>query len=131
MLTPHTAFISNVGHLRRELSLSSIIDLFGSTGDELLTTAMRSANTAYLDAWGPVVSPLMEEGLNSSRAGGKGALGGLGGGSERNAVKDRFAKFYEGLDDLERLHRAYPISKEDGELKDRLKNDVVRYVLAP
>ena len=36
------------------------------------------------------------------------------------------SKFYEGLEDLERLHKAYPISREDAELKEKLRNDVIR-----
>ena len=143
---PSTASIfllNNIGHLKRTLGASSssayenedtsiIRNHLGELGEELLSSAMRQANTAYLDAWSPVVAPLMED---QPLLGGPGSQYHrhatsklMGGGSEKNQVKDRFAKFYEGLDDLERLHRAYPFSKEDQELKLRLKHDVTRLV---
>ncbi|KAN0066570.1 exocyst complex component exo70 [Thecaphora frezii] len=150
---PSTASIfllNNIGHLKRFLKAplpayfgedegegappASILSLhLGQVGEDLLTSATRQANTAYLDAWGPVVATLMEDqpitGPNSQyHRHATTKLMGVGGGSEKNQVKDRFAKFYEGLDDLERLHRAYPFSREDGELKERLKRDVERMV---
>ncbi|MCO5589148.1 hypothetical protein L7F22_043114 [Adiantum nelumboides] len=60
----------------------------GETGEQLLVSAMRSANTSYLDAWGPVVSALMDEQVQPQRGA---KLAGLGGGGEKAAVKDRFA----------------------------------------
>lgn len=147
---PSTAsvfLLNNIGHLRRSLSAPlpsylgaaedgssvSIISLhLGEMGDDLLATAMRQANTAYLDAWSPVVTPLMEDQpLNVNAHYHRHAtskLIGVGTGSEKNQVKDRFARFYEALDDLERLHRAYPVSREDVELKESLKRDVTRLV---
>lgn len=147
---PSTAsvfLLNNIGHLRRSLSAPlpsylgatedggsvTIVSLhLGEMGDDLLATAMRQANTAYLDAWSPVVAPLMEDQpLNANAHYHRHAtskLIGVGSGSEKNQVKDRFARFYEALDDLERLHRAYPVSKEDHELKDRLRKDVTRLV---
>jgi hypothetical protein len=80
---------SNVGHLRRELTHSGILSSqLGETGEQLLVSAMRSANTSYLDAWGPVVSALMDEQVQPQRGA---KLAGLGGGGEKAAVKDRFA----------------------------------------
>ncbi len=76
---PSTAsvfLLNNIGHLRRSLSAPlpsylgatedggsvTITSLhLGEMGDDLLATAMRQANTAYLDAWSPVVAPLMED----------------------------------------------------------------------
>ncbi|CCF53274.1 hypothetical protein NDA11_003534 [Ustilago hordei] len=147
---PSTAsvfLLNNTGHLRRTLSAplpswlgagedekpASIVSLhLGEMGEDLLNTAFRQANTAYLDAWSPVVAPLMEDQpLNANQHYHRHAtskLIGVGSGSEKNQVKDRFAKFYEALDDLERLHRAYPVSREDVELKERLRRDVTRLV---
>ncbi|EPQ31833.1 uncharacterized protein PFL1_00032 [Pseudozyma flocculosa PF-1] len=149
---PSTASIfllNNIGHLSRSMRAPlpshfggdddggrgpSILSLhLGQMGEDLLLSATRQANTAYLDAWSPVVSTLMED---QPLAGAQSQyhrhattkLMGVGGASEKNQVKDRFAKFYEGLDDLERLHRAYPFSREDQELKERLRRDVERMV---
>ncbi|PWY98442.1 hypothetical protein BCV70DRAFT_201756 [Testicularia cyperi] len=147
---PSTASIfllNNIGHLRRMLaaplpsylganedgSAASTISLhLGEMGDDLLATALRQANTAYLDAWSPVVAPLMDDQplahTSQYHRHATTKLIGVGSGSEKNQVKDRFAKFYEGLEDLERLHRAYPFSKQDQDLKDRLRRDVTRLV---
>lgn len=147
---PSTAsvfLLNNIGHLQRSLSAPlpsylgatedggsvSILSLhLGDMGEDLLATALQQANTAYLDAWSPVVAPLMDDQpLNASTHYHRHAtskLIGVGSGSEKNQVKDRFAKFYEALDDLERLHRAYPVSREDHELKERLRRDVTRLV---
>ncbi len=130
---PSTAsvfLLNNIGHLRRTLAAPlpsylgatedgnsvSILSLhLGEMGDDLLGTALRQANTSYLDAWSIVVTPLMEDQpLNAGAHYHRHAtskLIGVGSGSEKNQVKDRFAKFYEALDDLERLHRAYPVSR--------------------
>lgn len=134
---PSTASIfllNNIGHLKREIGGSGgdafgiLGQYLGATGTDLLDGAMRNAMTAYLEAWNPVVSALMDDqgGLTSSKSSGK--IVGMGGGAERAAVKDRFAKFYDGLDDLERLHRAYPLAREDTALKSKLRNDVLRMV---
>lgn len=37
-------------------------------------------------------------------------------------------KFYDGLDDLERLHRAFPIARDDAQLREKLRSDVVRMI---
>ncbi|KIS70687.1 uncharacterized protein UMAG_01845 [Mycosarcoma maydis] len=146
---PSTAsvfLLNNIGHLRRSVSAPlpsylgaaedgssvSIISLhLGEMGNDLLGTALRQANTSYLDAWSPVVAPLMDDQpLNATQyhRHATSKLIGVGSGSEKNQVKDRFARFYEALEDLERLHRAYPVNREDHELKERLTRDVTRLV---
>lgn len=125
--------LNNISHIKRELIYngrsSGVSDCLGPTGIELTDGALRSAYSSYLEAWNPVIGPLMEDtpGLTSKPSGPK--LAGMGGNSEKAAVKDRFAKFYDGLDDLERLHRAFPIAREDEQLKERLRTDVVRMVI--
>lgn len=96
---PSTASIfllNNVGHVLREVrsdkeSDEQLASYLGNVGAELIDGAMLSANTAYLDAWNPVVSVLMEDrvGMTSTKSSGK--IVGMGGGGERAAVKDKFA----------------------------------------
>ncbi|PWN47507.1 hypothetical protein IE53DRAFT_247186 [Violaceomyces palustris] len=160
---PSTASIfllNNIGHLNRGLKAPLagsgatrdpadaciLSNVLGTVGEQLISGAMRSANTAYLDAWGPVISPLMEDGggLTSNSTNPSSLLSSnvtsttsttttsrlLGGSSnEKNSIKERFTKFSDSLEDLERLHRAYPFSKEDTELKQKLRSEVTRLVL--
>jgi exocyst complex protein 7 len=122
---PSTASIfllNNISHIKRFLAVDQGVDgCLGTVGRDLTEGALRGAYSAYMEAWQPVVAPLMEEG----KAPGASKLGGS---SEKAAVKDRFAKFFDGLDDLERLHRAFPITREDAQLKERLRLDVTRMV---
>jgi exocyst complex protein 7 len=96
---PSTASIfllNNVGYIKRELlrsdreSTSGLAACLGVTGSTLIDGAMRSANSSYLDAWNPIVSAIIEEGvgLNTKSAS---KIAAIGGGGERAAVKDRFA----------------------------------------
>ncbi|CAO1612756.1 unnamed protein product [Parajaminaea phylloscopi] len=136
---PSTASIfllNNIGRLQRDISSSSTLqECLGPVAGELLTHAMRETRTAYMDAWGSVVSALMEEGgslsSSSKTASSKLGAGVLGGGdrAQKEDAKQRFARFFEGLEDLERLHLAYPLSREDAELRDNLRRDVVKMVM--
>jgi exocyst complex protein 7 len=87
---------NNIGHIRREIarsdqeSTSSLAACLGTTASELIDGALRQANGSYLDAWNPVVSALMEDGMGlNAKSGSK--ITAMGGGGERAAVKDRFA----------------------------------------
>lgn len=97
---PSTASIfllNNISHIKREIQQSDVgqtgvAACLGQIGFELIEGALRSAYSAYLEAWNPVVGPLMEDstgGLTTSKSGPK--LAGMGGSSEKAAVKDRFA----------------------------------------
>lgn len=96
---PSTASIflfNNIGYIRREIAHSdqeSSIGLaacLGTTGSELIDGALRQANSSYLDAWNPIVSAIIEDGVGlTSKSGSK--ITAMGGGGERAAVKDRFA----------------------------------------
>lgn len=131
---PSTASIfllNNIGHLQRDLAAASLLhDYLGPTGNDLLTGALRQARTGYLDAWHPVVSALMDEGGGLNSKSGSSKLGGgvLGGGerAQKEDAKQRFARFFEGLEDLERLHMAYPLSRDDEELRENLRREVIR-----
>ncbi|CAD6896763.1 unnamed protein product [Tilletia controversa] len=107
-----------------------IADYLSSAGEELLAQTLRQANARYYDAWAPLVTYMMEDANAGSSGGGWKAAYPRGGyhDSDKMPTKERFAKFYEALDDLERLHRAYPVGREDRELKERLKKEVGRMI---
>ncbi|KDN48502.1 hypothetical protein K437DRAFT_267572 [Tilletiaria anomala UBC 951] len=132
--------LNNVGFLQRELAAApvsqnnnvSMLEVLGQDCDDMLSGTLRSAHTAYLDAWGPCVQALMEDvplagGTQSSGAKSKLATS-LGGGNDKAIVKDRLARFYECLDDMEQLHRAFPFSKEDLEVRTKLLREVSRMI---
>ncbi|KAL9936033.1 hypothetical protein V8E36_004875 [Tilletia maclaganii] len=114
---------------------ATVVEPFLSTaGEDLLSQTLRQANSRYLDAWAPLVSYLMDD-AGSSGGGGSGR-GGWGGAhvrggydAEKIPTKERFAKFYETLEELDRLHRAYPVGREDVALRERLKKEVGRMIL--
>lgn len=136
LITVHVLVIisSNIGRLQRDInSTTTLQECLGPIAVELLASAMRESHTAYIDAWGPVVSALTEDGAGLSSKSGSSKLGGavLGGGdrAQKEDAKQRFARFFEGLEDLERLHLAYPLSREDEDLRENLKRDVIKLVL--
>ncbi|UZJ52730.1 hypothetical protein CBS101457_002050 [Exobasidium rhododendri] len=135
MSTASIFLLNNIGYIKREIlrsdreSVSGLGACLGSVGGELLDGALRAANTTYLDAWNPIVGAIIEEGVGlNTKSGSKITAMTMGGGGERAAVKDRFAKFYDGLDDLERLHRAFPVAKDDPQLREKLRSEVIRMI---
>lgn len=99
--------------------------------DELLEKTIRSAKTVYLDAWSPLVQALMEEKPGSVVTTHGHQVGGrlFGGGSEKAATKERLASFYEALEEVARLHRAYPFRSGDVEMRGNLRRDVSRLIM--
>ncbi|PWN30121.1 hypothetical protein BDZ90DRAFT_229148 [Jaminaea rosea] len=128
---PSTASIfllNNIGRLQRDLSMTSILsDYLGATGTELLQRSMGDARNAYLDAWRSVVSALQEDSGDGPGA----TTDNTSAKSQKEDAKQRFARFFEGLEDLERLHLAYPLSRDDDELRRGLRREVVSHMVLP
>lgn len=124
-----------MGRLQQDLNSSSAIQKYMQPeGNDILAKALIDSRKAYLDAWSPVVTAIKDDSIPGSSRHGGGKLGGgvLGGSGERaqkEDAKQRFARFFESLDDLERLHAAYPLGREFDELRSSLHKDVVRLVL--
>lgn len=123
-----------MGHLQRDLSSSSLLqDYLGQQGTDVLNGAFRTARVAYLDAWHPVIAALMDDnvGLTKPSTSKLSTLGGASSGerAQKEDAKQRFAKFFEGLEDLERLHMAYPLSRDDDDLRESLRREVLRLVM--
>lgn len=124
--------ISNLSYLQQNLGAEefSLLATAEPESDELLGKTFRSAKTVYLDAWSPLVQALMEEkpGM-ASTAHGHQVGGRLFGGGEKTATKERLASFYEALDEVARLHHAFPFRSGDAELRVSLRRDVSRLIM--
>lgn len=106
---------------------SILSDYLGATGTELLQRSMGDARNAYLDAWRSVVSALQEDSGDGPGA----TTDNTSAKSQKEDAKQRFARFFEGLEDLERLHLAYPLSRDDDELRRGLRREVVSQMVLP
>lgn len=145
--------LNNISYVRRELLLNSNVpDLMTSAGgngsrrdsssttvtatnsttprdfdiEDELNRRNRQAKTSYLEVFSPLVSCLMDAGVEQSVL--KSAIG--VGNTEKKDTKDRFVRFNESLEEIENLHHRLPNCKidknEDLLLRDRLRDEVVR-----
>ncbi|KAH8918978.1 hypothetical protein BT69DRAFT_1285242 [Atractiella rhizophila] len=120
-------FLNNLSYIRREITSSAVSDLLPDACQDELNKKMRTAKTAYLEIWSPLVSAMLDVG--NAPTGVKAVVGGKES-NERKEVKDRFGRFNEGLEDIEALHLTATLEKEGGnELRNRLKDEVNRMVV--
>lgn len=89
--------LNNISYIRREVLSSQIGDLLGEKCEDNLNKKMRSTKASYLEIWSPLVSALLDAGLDQSGAAGaiKAGIGAVkgGGGTERRETKDRCVRF--------------------------------------
>lgn len=128
--------LNNISYIRREVLSSQIGDLLGEACEDSLNKRMRSAKSAYLENWSPLVSALLDAGLDQGGAAGAikaglGAVkgGGLAGASEKRETKDRFVRFHDAFEEVEELHRGSRLDEGEQELRERLKGEVERMVV--
>jgi exocyst complex protein 7 len=140
--------LNNISYIRRELLLNSNVpDLLASGGtsrrDSSSTTATgagpgasssdmniedelnkrnRQAKTSYLEIFSPLVSCLMDAGVEQSAL--KSAIG--VGNTEKKDTKDRFGRFNEALEEVESLHKMARLDKNEPNLRERVKDEVIR-----
>ena len=141
--------LNNVSYIRRELLLNSNVpDLLASSGgsrrDSSSTTATntgaasgsssdiniedelnkrnRQAKTRYLEIFSPLVSCLMDAGVEQSVL--KSAIG--VGTTEKKDTKDRFGRFNEALEEVESLHKVARLDKNEQNVRERVKDEVIR-----
>lgn len=142
--------LNNISYVRRELLLNSNVpDLLASTGqsrrDSSSTTATgagaggnaadassniedelnkrnRQAKTSYLEVFSPLVSCLMDAGVEHSVL--KSAIG--VGNTEKKDTKDRFGRFNEALEEIESLHKLARLDKNEHNLRERVRDEVIR-----
>lgn len=128
--------LNNISYIRREVLSSQIGDILGEACEDSLNKRMRSAKSAYLENWSPLVSALLDAGLDQGGAAGAikaglGAVkgGGLAGASEKRETKDRFVRFHDAFEEVEELHRGTRLDEGEQELRERLKGEVERMVV--
>lgn len=138
--------LNNISYVRRELLMNSNVpDLLASSGhsrrDSSSTTATgagagssdaniedelnkrnRQAKTSYLEVFSPLVSCLMDAGVEQSVL--KSAIG--VGNTEKKDTKDRFGRFNEALEEIESLHKLARLDKNEHNLRERVRDEVIR-----
>lgn len=93
--------------------------------EDELNKRNRLAKSNYLEIFSPLVSCLMDAGTEQSMLNLKNAIG-VGGNSEKKDTKDRFIRFNESLDEIENIHKVSRLDKNESDLRERVKDEVVR-----
>lgn len=120
--------LNNLSQVRREILASSLGDLLGRAGEDGLGQRLRGLKIAYLEIWSPLVSALLDQGLDNSGA--AGAIRAVTGGADKRETKDRFVRFADAFDDVQALHRAAPWDlAADLELKEKLRDEVEKMIV--
>lgn len=89
---------------------------------------MRSTKVSYLELWSPIVSSLLDSGLEHSGAAGALKAAIAKGGGEKRGTKDRFVRFGDAFEEIEILHKAVKWDGDD-ELREKLKIEVNRMIV--
>ncbi|KAM0748330.1 exocyst complex component, exo70 subunit [Meredithblackwellia eburnea MCA 4105] len=123
--------LNNLSFVRREVLSSQIGDLLGESCEDALNKKMRSTKASYLEIWSPLVSALLDAGIDQSGAAGaiKAGIGAVKGGGEKRETKDRFVRFHDAFSDVEELHTVAPLDSGEQELRERLKGEVERMIV--
>ncbi|KAK4051358.1 exocyst complex component exo70 [Microbotryomycetes sp. JL201] len=124
--------LNNVSYIRREVLSSHVGDILGESCEDNLNKKMRSTKASYLEIWSPLVSAMLDAGLDQSGAAGaiKAGIGAVTGvGTEKRELKDRFLRFNDAFAEVEALHNVAKIDEGEAELRERLKGEVERMVL--
>ena len=96
--------------------------------EDELNKRHRNAKSAYLEIFSPLVSCLMDAGM-SDHHGASSSLKnviGVGGNNEKKDTKDRFGRFNEALEEIEHLHRIARLDRNESDLRERVKDEIVR-----
>lgn len=123
--------LNNISFIRREVLSSQIGDLLGEACEDSLNKKMRSSKALYLEIWSPLVSAILDAGIDQSGAAGaiKAGIGAVKGGGEKRETKDRFMRFHDAFEEIEQLHATSKLDEGEAELRERLKGEVQRMVL--
>lgn len=123
--------LNNISYIRREVLSSQVGDLLGENCEDNLNKRMRSSKAQYLEIWSPLVSALLDAGIDQSGAAGaiKAGIGAVKGGVEKRETKDRFVRFHDAFEEVENLHQTAKLDEGESELRERLKDEVTRMIL--
>ncbi|KAF7297371.1 hypothetical protein MIND_00970600 [Mycena indigotica] len=114
--------LNNVCYLRHNLVMSpahdELLDFLSRPTQELLNQNFRTAKAAYFDAnFSPLLQTLTDD------------PGKSGGSSGRTAVKEKFTKFYDLLEEVVERHRSAKMLEDDPEAREGIGEDVVKLVV--
>lgn len=153
--------LNNVSYIRRELLLNSNVpDLLASGGgiaskrgststigqggagsvsayggdvniEDELNKRHRQAKSSYLEIFSPLVSCLMDAGMNESHSTSSALKNAIGGGhsQDKKDKKDRFTRFNESLEEIENIHKFSRLDKNEFDLRERVKDEIIRMCL--
>ncbi|KAJ7184391.1 Cullin repeat-like-containing domain protein [Mycena filopes] len=115
--------LNNMSYLRHHTVLSpthdALLDLLSRPAQEALNSNFRTAKAGYFDSnFSPLLQTLTDEPGNAK-----------GGSSGRAAVKDKFTKFYELLEEVLERHKIARILEDDPEAREAIGDDVVKLVV--
>ncbi|CAK5272856.1 unnamed protein product [Mycena citricolor] len=113
--------LNNISYLRRSTleapSNDALIDLLSKPTQDAINSASRTAKAGYFDAnFSPLLQTLTDD------AGAKGSSG-------KSAVKEKFTRFYELLDEVLERHKNARILEDDDEGREDVGEDVVKLVV--
>lgn len=97
--------------------------------EDELNKRHRNAKSAYLEIFSPLVSCLMDAGMNDGHhhsSALKNVIGVGRGDNEKKDTKDRFGRFNEGLEEIENLHKLARLDRNEADLRNRVKDEIVR-----
>ncbi|KAJ6554308.1 exocyst complex component, exo70 subunit [Mycena capillaripes] len=114
--------LNNMSYLRQNTVLEpaheALLDFLSKPTQDAINSNFRTAKAAYFDA---NFSPLMQT-LTDDAGSGKGS-------GARAAVKDKFTKFYELLDEVLERHKGARLLEDDPESRQAIGEDVVKLVV--
>lgn len=128
---PAIYLLNNISYIRREVLSSAIGDLLGEVSEDTLNKKMRTMKANYLDIWSPLVSSLLDGGVEHSGAVGtlKAGIGAVKGGVEKRETKDRFVRFNDAFEEVELVHGVARLDEGEVELRERLKSEVEKMIV--
>ncbi|KAI5121110.1 hypothetical protein M0805_002783 [Coniferiporia weirii] len=98
-----------------------------------LQSAFRTAKAGYFDAnFSPLLQALGDgppPGSGGSGISGISGIGGGGGGGGKAAVKEKFTRFYELLEDICERHRAARVLPDDARAREAIAEEAVKLVV--
>ncbi|KAJ7054683.1 Cullin repeat-like-containing domain protein [Mycena amicta] len=115
--------LNNMSYLRHNLVLApahdELLDFLSRSTQDSLNSNFRTAKAAYFDAnFSPLLQMLTDDPAGKS-----------GGSSARTAVKEKFTRFYELLEEVLERHRVARILEDDPDAREAIGEDVVKLVV--
>jgi exocyst complex protein 7 len=114
--------LNNMSYLRHNTVLEpaheALLDFLSKGAQEALNSNFRTAKAAYFDA---NFSPLLQTLTDDAGGGGKSGA--------KAAVKEKFTKFYDLLEEVLERHKGARLLEDDPEARQAIGEDVVKLVV--